>query len=173
MDTVVILVIGLVVGVILTARSAREVMDTLTPITHCYILFGLLLFGATWALQGWGMAAVLVAYGLYQIIGRRAGGIANIMSWLHLKKKPGHDPEIDQAPAPPQEAPSVVRQNRDGQYPEPSMGNAEEGPPTSPVRQPEPLMGGPNLTEPPLIADVKENPYGGGDPEGRDPAHGG
>lgn len=98
---VLVLLIGLVIGVLLTAKSPKEVAATLSTVAYYYILFGLFLFGATWALQGWGMAAVLVAYGLYQIIGRRAGGIANVLSWFHLKKKPTGDPEIGATPAEP------------------------------------------------------------------------
>ena len=96
---ILILVIGLVIGVLLTAKSAKDVVESLPPVAFNYILFGLFLFGATWALQGWGMAAVLVAYGLYQIIGRRAGGIANVLSWLHLKRKPKPE-STPTAPAP-------------------------------------------------------------------------
>lgn len=86
----------------LTAKSVKDVAAILPNVAYEYILFGLLLFGATWALQGWGMAAVLVAYGLYQIIGRRAGGIANLMSWFHLKRKKTGDPEIGTPQAEPQ-----------------------------------------------------------------------
>jgi hypothetical protein len=96
------LLIGIVIGVLLTAKSVKDVAAVLPNVAYEYTLFGLLLFGATWALQGWGMAAVLVAYGLYQIIGRRAGGIANLMSWFHRKPKPApeaepHRPEGDTA----------------------------------------------------------------------------
>jgi len=96
---VVLLALGIVIGVMLTAKPIREVVGLLGHEARVYILFGLLLFGATWALQGWGMAAVLVAYGLYQIIGRRADGIKNLLGWFHWPKRKPKEPSTDGVPA--------------------------------------------------------------------------
>jgi hypothetical protein len=92
---IVLLVLGILIGVLLTAKPIREVVTSLPAAAYAYVLFGLLLFGATWALSWLGFTAVIVAYVLYQIIGRRSEAIGNLLTlaWLKRQAKPEPGPE--------------------------------------------------------------------------------
>jgi hypothetical protein len=105
------LVLGILIGVLLTAKPIRDVVAALPGAAYAYILFGLLLFGATWALNWLGFTAVIVAYVLYQIVGRRSEAIGNLLTlaWLKRQKKRKPEPtEADSAP-PSEDRPSAER----------------------------------------------------------------
>lgn len=92
---IVLLVLGILIGVLLTAKPIREVVTALPTAAYPYILFGLVLFGATWALSWLGFTAVITAYVLYQIVGRRLEALDNFLtfSWLKRQAKPQPGPE--------------------------------------------------------------------------------
>ena len=96
---ILLLVLGLLIGVLLTAKPIREVVTSLPAAAYAYVLFGLLLFGATWALSWLGFTAVIVAYVLYQVVGRRSEAIGNLLTlaWLKRQEKPKRE-EAEKAP---------------------------------------------------------------------------
>ena len=106
---ILMLVFGVLIGVLLTAKPIREVVTALPGAAYAYILFGLLLFGATWALNWLGFTAVIVAYVFYQIIGRRSEAIGNLLTlaWLKRQAKPKRAAKEAENAPPGEDAPAT------------------------------------------------------------------
>ncbi len=85
------LVMGIAIGVILTAKSVKDMVTGLPEGVVPYAMFGFLLFGATAAL-GWpGFTCAVVAFVFYHVVGADglSQGVRSFFSfkWLRRKKK--------------------------------------------------------------------------------------
>lgn len=91
------LVLGIAIGVLLTAKSVKDVVGGLPEAVVPYTLFGFLLFGATAALSWAGFTCVAMAFVLYHAVGREGWSqtIRTFFSfkWLRRKKTTTTDPE--------------------------------------------------------------------------------
>lgn len=63
------LLLGIAIGVLLTAKSVREVTAELPKAVYAYTIFGFLLYGATAALQWPGFTCVVITFLFYQLVG--------------------------------------------------------------------------------------------------------
>ena len=66
MDAIFILMIGIAIGVILTAKP--DALRNMNPIAFNYTLLGLALFGASMLLEWIGFTCVMVAFVLYHVV---------------------------------------------------------------------------------------------------------
>jgi len=66
------LLLGIAIGVLLTAKSVREVAAELPKAVYPYTIFGFLLYGATAALKWPGFTCVVLAFLFYHLVGIEA-----------------------------------------------------------------------------------------------------
>lgn len=107
---ILMLVFGIAVGVLLTAKPVKELVasiDEKAPTALPYVVFGFLLFTATWALQWLGFIVVITTFGLYQVFGSSDLGqkirAFFKFDWAKRKKKEVEVPPTIQPPASPVE----------------------------------------------------------------------
>lgn len=96
---ILMLVFGIAVGVLLTAKPVRELVasiDEKAPTALPYVVFGFLLFTATWALQWLGFIVVITTFGLYQVFGSSDLGskIRAFFKFGWLKRKKNGRPDL-------------------------------------------------------------------------------
>jgi hypothetical protein len=103
---ILMLVFGIAVGVLLTAKPVKELVtsiDEKAPAALPYVVFGFLLFTATWALQWLGFIVVITTFGLYQVFGSSDLGSKLKaffkFGWLKRKKKVEEPAPVIQPPA--------------------------------------------------------------------------
>jgi hypothetical protein len=102
---ILMLVFGIAVGVLLTAKPVKELVtsiDEKAPAALPYVVFGFLLFTATWALQWLGFIVVVTTFGLYQVFGSSDLGdkLKTFFKFGWLKKKRVQEPApVIQPPA--------------------------------------------------------------------------
>lgn len=115
-SSIVIFILGIVVGAILTAKP--DALRNMTPLAFGYTLFGLALVGSTLLLEWAGFACVVTAFVFYHAVGR-AGWSNAIQSFFSFKwatgwrKKKAPSEAVQPSSWTPSEGPELIRQNPD------------------------------------------------------------
>lgn len=98
--SVLYLLLGIAIGVLLTAKSVREVMAELPGAVYPYTIFGFLLFGATAAYSWPGFTCVVLSFLFYHLVGREGWPtpLRSFFSfkWLPWPKKKEPSPPTDE-----------------------------------------------------------------------------
>jgi hypothetical protein len=68
-SSIIILIVGVVLGIVMTAKPIREVLGAIPDPAYNYVLLGVILFVASWLLQWMGFTVVVTTYLLYQLFG--------------------------------------------------------------------------------------------------------
>jgi len=90
-NPIVVLMIGIVIGVMLTAKPISELVYEINrkaPAAFPYAMLGFLLFLATLVLDRWGFAVVITVFVLYQIVGKGKITLPSFDWPKWLKRKP-------------------------------------------------------------------------------------
>ena len=99
-DNVLYLLLGIAIGVLLTAKSIREVTAKLPDEVYAYTIFGFLLYGATAALKWPGFTCVILAFVFYHLVGSEGWPTALrsffSFKWLPWPKKKEPSPPTDE-----------------------------------------------------------------------------
>lgn len=87
--SVMYLVLGIAIGVLLTAKSVKDVVEGLPEAVVPYTMYGLLLFGATAAIGWAGFTCVVMAFVFYHAIGREgwSQALQTFFSFKWLRRK--------------------------------------------------------------------------------------
>ena len=94
------LILGIAIGVLLTAKSVREVTAELPNAVYAYTILGFLLYGATAALHWYGFTCVVLTFLFYHLVGREGlpTPLRSFFSfeWLPWSKKKETSPPTDE-----------------------------------------------------------------------------
>jgi|APSaa5957512535_1039671.scaffolds.fasta_scaffold232739_2 hypothetical protein len=98
MEAIYILILGVAIGAILTAKP--DALRNMNPTAFGYTLLGLALFGASLLLEWIGFTCVMVAFVLYHAIGREgwSTAIQGFFSFEWLRKVFRRKPKAEENP---------------------------------------------------------------------------